>query len=191
MTLIQKIAATTYATIKRLQGYQLLRNPRGSNPYNVNMIKYKRGITPDMDEVFFYDRIERTFDRSFLLSNNKHLISTHIFDSENLKMSNKKNIFVYGGGIQGFIRNREDVAENVLRKRKRLSFKTRCEIADNLDLKEEKRNFFAFKSNWDFLDDFFTLGYTKQIKERLDANKPKRTSFFKTLKENLSQQVSV
>lgn len=159
MTTIKKIATTAYAAIKHLQGYKLLKNPKGTNPYEVNMIKYHRGLTKDCDEVFYYTRIGRTIGSSFLSSKNKHLISTHIFDTDKLKMSNKKNIVLYGGGVTGYYREREDIAEDILNDRKNLNIKTKFKLWDELDKKDCSKKYFM----------------------------PSLKEFFRVLKENLSQ----
>ena len=187
MTSIKKIATITYATIKHLQGYKLLKNPKGTNPCEVNMIKYRRNLTPECDEVFFYTRINRTIGSSFLKSNNKHIISTRIFDTDNLKMSKKKNIVLYGGGVDGYLRSREDVEEHILSKRKKLNLKTKLKIADILDMKENLKYYLLPESNWDIFSEFLTLENIKLPKDNIYQKVPKKDKgFLQILKENLS-----
>ena len=187
MTSIKKIATITYATIKHLQGYKLLKNPKGTNPCEVNMIKYRRGLTPECDEVFSYTRISRTIGPSFLKSNNKHMISTRIFDTDNLKMSKKKNIVLYGGGVDGYLRSREDVEEHILSKRKKLNLKTKLKIADVLDIKENSKYYLYPRSNWDVFSEILTLDDIKLQKDNISQKVPKKNKgFIQTLKENLS-----
>lgn len=187
MTLVKKIATTAYATIKRLQGYQLLRNPSGSNPYQVNMIKYKRKLTPELDEVFYYTRVNRTFEGWYPLAKNKYLTSTHIFDTEKEQMTNKKNIFLHGTGILGLFRDKESVAESVLKKRKPLSLRKKNELSEKLNEKEDKRHSFSIKSNWDIVNEFLSLEPSVVQDNNVSVSKPKSIGFFKILKYNLSQ----
>lgn len=187
MTRTQKILVSTYAAIKHFQGYQLLKNPKGGNPNEVNMIKCKRELSPDLDETFFYSRICRTFEGLFPKAKNKHLISTHIFDTENQKMTKNKNVVLYGSGVSGYLRNREDAAEEVLSGRKQLTLKTKCELGNMLDEKNDSRQYFVPKSNWDILEDILSLGYTHKIRQKMYAKKPKGAGFLTILKENLQQ----
>ena len=187
MTLVQKIATTTYATIKRLQGYQLLKNPKGSSPYQVNMIKCRRGLTPELDEVFFYSRINKTFEGLYPRSKNKKLVSTHIFDAEKEQISNKRNIIAYGGGILGYFRDKQSVSEKVLDSRMPLSLRKKVELQDKFDENNQKRHYYALKSNWGILEDFLGLEDSTQTRTQLNHSMPKSMSFLEILKSNLSQ----
>ena len=187
MTIIKKFEAATYATLKHIQGYQLLRNPKGTNPYEVNMIKYRKCLTPDSDEVFFYKRINKSFDRMIPKSNNKTMMSTHIFDTEKSEMSRNKNIVIYGSGVDGYLREREDFSENILNARKNLGVNKKQKLFNQFDHIENDSQYFVPKSNWDIIYEILTLGHTHKQKNLIHPNKPKTKSFLKTLRENLSQ----
>ena len=51
----------TYAITKRLQGYHLLKNPKGTSAYEVNMIKNSENIGYNLDRFSSYTRISKNF----------------------------------------------------------------------------------------------------------------------------------
>ena len=182
---IKKINLITYASLKHLQGYKILKNPNGTNPYELNMIKYRHELTADCDEVFLYRRIHKTFNGIIPKSSNKTLLSKHIFDTINLKPSKKKNIAIHGVGVMGYFRDRVDVPENILKNRQPLSTSKRTEIQKTLDIKCDNKCNYVPKSNWDVCNEILTIGNSN-----LNINTSKNLKFNKfiaILKENLSQ----
>ena len=62
MITFPKIKAAGYAIGKRLQGYHLLQNPKGTPQTEVNMIKENfYGTTAQWDDVFHITRLKRNF----------------------------------------------------------------------------------------------------------------------------------
>lgn len=58
---LKRVQVCTYSVLKRLQGYHLLKNPKGSSPYVVNMIKNTELISYDLDRFSSYTRISKDF----------------------------------------------------------------------------------------------------------------------------------
>ena len=94
MAVIQKIQASLYAIEKRLQGYHLLKNPKGTPQTEVNMIKEWYGVTEHWDDMFHIKRIKKTFSEEGNYKERRFLMSTHYMDVKKMKMTNprKKDI---------------------------------------------------------------------------------------------------
>lgn len=58
---IKSVRVCAYSVLKRLQGYHLLQNPKGSSPYVVNMIKNSEKIAYNLDRFSSYTRISKDF----------------------------------------------------------------------------------------------------------------------------------
>ena len=71
---VKKIQVCAYAIGKRIQGYHLLKNPKGTSPYQVNMIKSWEGISYELDTFSIYDRVSKDFsaDKSKTIKQHLH-----------------------------------------------------------------------------------------------------------------------
>ena len=183
---VKKINLIAYAGLKHLQGYKILKNPNGTNPYELNMIKYKHGLTVDCDEVFLYKRINKTFNSFIPKSSNKTLISKRVFDTASNKPSKKKNITIYGCGVLGYFRNRIDVPEKNLNSRIHISKREKNQT--KFDTKEITKYSYIPKSNWDVCNEVLTAESINTHNYQKLLNNSKFDKFIAILKENLSQK---
>ena len=86
---LKNIKIYTYAITKRLQGYQLLKNPKGTSAYEVNMIKNSENIGYNLDRFSSYTRISKNFTTGQTVK--KHLsISRYLFWTDKNKEIKKE-----------------------------------------------------------------------------------------------------
>jgi len=89
---VQKVKTVLFATLKKIQGYTLLRNHGVASPYEVNMVKTDKGIdTIWGDRVDLYVRIKRDFGdtqaktHKVFIKSVKFLINGKYTDKKNLE----------------------------------------------------------------------------------------------------------
>ena len=91
---VKKIQVCAYAIGKRIQGYHLLKNPKGTSPYQVNMIKSWEGISYELDTFSIYDRVSKDFsaDKSKTIKQHLHSEKNMFWnkDGKEIKMYLKK-----------------------------------------------------------------------------------------------------
>ena len=58
---IKKVQVVAFAIRNRTLGYRLLKNPKGSSPYQIKMMKTWSGISPDLDRFDHYHTKSRDF----------------------------------------------------------------------------------------------------------------------------------
>ena len=86
---IKKVQVAAFAVKNRLLGYHLLKNPKGSSPYQVKMIKTWSGITYDLDRFDHYHTKSRDFSKpDEKTAKETLLVSRYMF----WKNKNEKNI---------------------------------------------------------------------------------------------------
>ena len=94
MLAISKIRTAGYAIGKRLQGYRLLKNPVGTSPTEVNMLKESlNGYSIKGERFHILKKITRFIDNDNKVSKiKKILMTTRIFDKNTKEISKDKNI---------------------------------------------------------------------------------------------------
>ena len=60
---IKKIQVVSFAIRNKMLGYQLLKNPKGSSPYQIKMIKTRNLISPELDRYDQYFTKSRDFSK--------------------------------------------------------------------------------------------------------------------------------
>ena len=114
MTTIQKIQASLYAMGKRLQGYHLLKNPKGTSQIEVNMVKEWYGVTRHWDDMFHITRIKKTFSKDGNHKEKRFLMSTHYMDVDKLEMTKPRkkdmNYSIKKDGEYLALGEREDIS---------------------------------------------------------------------------------
>ena len=195
MAAIQKIQATLYAMRKRLQGYHLLRNPKGTSPTEVNMIKEWYGVTERWDDMFHITRIKKTFSKEGNHKERRFLMSTHYMDVKTMKMTNPRkkdmNYSFEKDGEYIVFKEREDISSGIADERdvpllsyERSSFLMRDSEYDmacktKIDAKMGRG---YYKKGYSLFTKIVSLGMYK----KMCYPEEKRPNFFKVLYQNLT-----
>ena len=87
MITFSKIEAAEFAISKRLQGYHLLKNPKGASQTEVNMIKSAYSFDKHCDDIFEVSRIRKIFNENESRECEKKLSSKYFFDPDKKEMS--------------------------------------------------------------------------------------------------------
>lgn len=90
---IHRLKATLFAIKKHYYGYQLLRNPKGTSPTTVRLIRKTNYIKEDTLDTFDkYHRITADFSKDTPEITDEFLSSTHynFYNEQNQKISEKK-----------------------------------------------------------------------------------------------------
>lgn len=91
---IKKVQVATFAIRNRLLGYQLLKNPKGSSPYQVKMMKKWSGISPELDRFDHYHTKSRDFSRpDEKTAKETLLVNRYMFWKSKNEKSVKKEVF--------------------------------------------------------------------------------------------------
>ena len=194
MITFPKVKAAGYAITKRLQGYHLLKNPKGTPQTEVNMVKEWYGISGQWDDVFHIDRIKKVYTEQGSEKETKLLMATHFLDGKKLKMTSprKKDIYysVSRNGEYSVTKEREDIPWESNDKRsslklslKRSSFLTYDSEYDKLAYKKREAQFNRgyYKTHYSLLTKIVSLGMHK----RMAYPTENRPNFFKVLYQNL------
>ena len=197
MATVQKIQASLYAIGKRMQGYHLLKNPAGSSPTEVNMIKEWYGTTEHWDDMFHITHIKKTFSKNGNHKEKRFLMSTHYMDVNTLKLTKPRkkdmNYSLEKDGKYINFADRADINYEKADKRKvpKLSyersglferdseFDKMCET--KLIAKLERG---YFKKGYSFKTKILSLGMYK----RMCYPTEKKPNFFKVLYQNLTNK---
>ena len=95
---IDKVKTTAFVLRKRLLGYKLLQNPKGTNPNELTMLKTWFGlVTPEFnDKCYYYKRIYRHKYGDKFVKDQTMLMSEYLIDPATKTYSNKrKNVRGY------------------------------------------------------------------------------------------------
>ncbi len=99
MLSINKIRTVGYAVCMRLKGYQLLQNPKGASPYEVNMIKKEHYVNAmDYSDNCKYTRVRRDFSSNAGKDYTKELDTRHFIDPDTKQKNGKKIISLVRDG---------------------------------------------------------------------------------------------
>ena len=71
---IKKVQVVSFALRNKMLGYQLLKNPKGSSPYQVKMIKTWNGISSELDRYDHYFTKSRDFSKPELKTEKQTLL---------------------------------------------------------------------------------------------------------------------
>ena len=183
-----KVKATTFAIGKRLQGYHLLKNPKGVPATQVNMIKVTHSFSNYYDDIFNYQRISDTFINGKQKHEYKVLSSVHILDDETAKMTNKRQMHYASETKKNGFKyvERKDIPSSELKQRRDMFNKSKSLFGTDeramfiAERKEANKARNYYRTMDDVLTKIFTFGYFG------NTNKPKRPNFFKVLLSNLN-----
>lgn len=195
MITFPKIKAASYAIGKRLQGYHLLKNPKGTHQTEVNMIKESfYGTTSHWDDIFHITRLKRTFAKGESHTEKRFLMSTHYMDVDTMRMTKprKKDIHYYveKDGNYTVVKEREDIGLEEAEKRKipKLSYERSSFLMDDSEYDnmcrtkmcaQWKRGY--YKTHYPLIAKILSFGMYKQMIYPTE-NRP---NFFKVLYQNL------
>ena len=198
MITFPKVRAVSYAISKRLQGYHLLQNPKGTPQTEVNMVKENfYGTTSCWDDIFHITRLKKTFSKDGNHTEKRFLMSTHYMDVNSMKMTKPRkkdiNYSVKKDGDYTVFKEREDLAWEAEEKRKvpKLSYK-RSDLFKH-DSEYDKMCMTKRHAQWDrgyykthypVLTKILSLGMHKRMAYPSD-NRP---NFFKVLYQNLTNK---
>ena len=184
------LKAVTFAIGKRLQGYRLLKNPKGTPAAQVNMIKGEHKLNKFFDDEFVYKRISKNFDNGNSKLIEKVMNVVHYMNDITGKISDKKRIYykVKGSNVADFkFKKREDLKPAELKFRKPIKFPSRnplVQLGDYDRFLFERRQANKDRNYYRTTDDVLTKICTAGILG--DLSKPKRPNFFKVLFNNLN-----
>lgn len=197
MAAIQKIKATVYAIGKRMQGYHLLKNPKGTPQTEVNMLKTKTAISHHYDDMFEYEKITKNFSENNAKETRKSLYSTHYFDVDKKEMMKPKkkeiSLIVEGTDEKTTYALREDLSSKVAESRKtpefsynRSSFLIHDSEYDKITqqkMREDNQRKY-YKQKYTLSQKILSLGMHK----KMTYPQENRPNFFKVLYENLTSK---
>lgn len=176
--------------LKRLEGYQLLKNPKGVSPYQVNMIKNTEMINFSLDRFSTYERISKDFTSGQTKTIRKHLsVKRFMFWTEKNKEV-KKARFSYKTETGKPISVKEDtVPAEMLNNRNFDYINRKCRVRKGYDVNMNKAFLGAYKIREvpvreSICEDEVTKFFDN---ERKKAQK-ETPSFWKVLKSNLSMK---
>ena len=197
MSTVQKIQASLYAMRKRMQGYHLLKNPKGTSQTEVNMIKEWYGISEHWDDIFHITRIKKTFSDEGNHKEKRFLMSTHYMDTNSMFLTKPRkkdmNYSVKKDSEYQIFKEREDIPFEKAEKRKipKLSFeRTAFGIHDSeYDMmckikRDAEMSRGYYKKGYSLFSKIVSLGMHK----RMIYPQEKRPNFFKVLYHNLSNK---
>ena len=189
---IKKIKVATVAVIKRFQGYQLLKNPKGTSPYQLNMIKNFEGITSELDRFSHYDSVTIDYSSEVAKYKEKHLrLSRFMFWTKDKKEIKKSRIYytTESGKVCKWV-NKEipiDEEEKILNSRDTSYIKKRRRngTRNQVDLSMAFLGFARAKR----VSNYESISETVQIKffeKQAEINSKKNNSFWSILLSNLN-----
>lgn len=142
MTTVQKIQAATYAISKRLKGYHLLKNPSGTNPLEVSMIKTSKEVNKIGDVVNIYSRTKKTFGQGDTREAYRSLIVERHYDAKNHRyMDEKSRGFEFNIPYQQALY--EKMNTNAVTNRPKLRKSEYVELVCRHSVEPDKQNFFS------------------------------------------------
>ena len=198
MPTIRKIQASFFAIGKRLQGYHLLKNPKGTSQTEVNMIKQDfYGTTELWDDIFHIKRIRKNFGKEKTKQETRFLMSTHYFDEKAMQITKPRkkdiNFSIHKNGEFVDFKERQDLGWEQSEKRsaKKLSFERSSifEHDSEYDVMcrtktEAEINRGYYKKHYPLIVKIISLGMHK----RMLYPQENRPNFFKILYQNLTNK---
>lgn len=189
--IIEKLNTSLYAIKKHLHGYELLKNPKGTSPDEVNMIKTSYRITElYCDDCYTYTRLQRKKVNGKVIEIKKHLDVTRFMDTENKSISAKKrsHYFVLTDGRYVTGSEKSALTELEQNSRQKLNWKNFEEYNDYIIkkfLNERVKSF--FQPTITLFDRILTFGHPKffRMLSGIPPEKPVKPSFIKILLANL------
>lgn len=193
---VDKVRTTSFILRKRLLGYKLLQNPKGTNPNEVTMLKTWFGLVmPEYnDKCYYYKKIYRHKDGDKFVKDETMLMSEYFIDPATKTYSNKrKNVRGYiikDGEIKSL--NRTNLSQDEIDKRPvpewhRSGF---LDIhSDEFDFREELKNREKEKEYYLARPGLFariaSLGGWREMLGYDVSERPIEPSFWEVLKTNL------
>ena len=188
----QHIKTAAYAIRKRLQGYKLLKNPKGSDTNEINMIKTSFRLQPKYyDDVFLYHKIQRKIVNGKQQLTEKQLIVQYFMNPKTKKVTNQKAAFYSKQQNNQYVLSLEKQELSPKEQSQRLPKNTKDIFNGNVEeemqyskqrfTKEHKKHFYQPKIS--VLEKIITLGTAKFLRS---DNRPYAPGFFKTLISNLN-----
>lgn len=93
---LDTLKTIAYAVSKKQQGYKLLRNAKGTSPYEVNMIKSDYYVDRIYhDESFHNVRLTRKKVGDEFVENSTDIFASYLTDPATKKRSGVKNLFIF------------------------------------------------------------------------------------------------
>ena len=193
---VDKVKTTAFVLRKRLMGYKLLQNPKGTNPNEVTMLKTWFGLVmPEYnDKCYYYKKLHRYKNGEKFVKDETMLMSEYFIDPATKTYSNKrKNVRGYvikNGECKSL--NRTALLQDEIDKRPvpewhRSGF---LDIhSDEYDFRNELQNREKEKAYYLPRPGFFarmvSLGGWREMLGYDDSECPIEPSFLKVLKTNL------
>ena len=183
---LDTLKTIAYAVRKKQQGYKLLRNPQGTSPNEVNMIKsnyYIDGIYHD--ESFHNIRITRKKVGDEFVENSTDVFAEYMTDPVTKKRSGKKNLFLFmkkdGKKIE-----KEKWEEPDVWTRPLPEWKENEKAAHEKALIEKYNKSDYYRPRVSALQKVFSLGGWKELLGLEYDMRPEAPSFWEVLKANLN-----
>ena len=171
---VQKLKLAAYAIGKRLQGYQLLRNPKTSSPLELTMIRRTfKDVQLNGDIFTWHDRVSRDFGKKTKPVKETFITKYYYSDSQESKLKpfkhyiNLNNGTVKSKGIELEYKDRN----------KDLSLEEYFKVSDK-----------AYNSYYSPLGSGMERFMVKALSIFNVDNKPIRPNFFKVLFNNLASK---
>ena len=188
----KNINTVAYVIRKRLQGYKLLKNPKGSDINEINMIKTSFGLQPRYyDDVFLYHKIQRKIVNGKPQLIEKQLIAQYFMNPKTKQVTNKKAVFYSKQQNGQYVLSLEKQELSTKEQSQRLAKSSKDIFNGNIEeemqyskqrfTKERKQHFYQPKIS--VLEKIITLGTAKYLRS---DNRPYAPGFFKTLISNLN-----
>lgn len=181
-----------YAVKKQQQGYKLLKNPAGTSPYEVNMIKSDFYVDRIYhDETFHNVKITRKKVGDEFVENSTDMFATYLTDPVTKKRSAKKNLFFW------FLKDGKRTGEaekwgepNVWgRPHPEWKEGERQEHLESLFEQDRQRDFYRPRGS--VLKKVFSLGEWEELIGVKSDTRPDAPSFWEVLKANLNNTEKV
>ena len=188
-----KVNMDTFKTIayvlrKKSQGYKLLKNPKGTSPYEVNMIKSDFFVSRDYhDEIFNDVKITRKKVGDKFVEDSVDIFSEYLTDPVTKTRSGKKNVFVSikkdGNIIEKEKWGEPDIYERPLPQWE--NNEKRAHVEALLEKNSDRQRGF-YQPDVPVLAKMITFGDWKRVLGLEMDKRPFAPSFWSILKENLS-----
>ena len=181
-----------YVINKKNQGYKLLKNPAGTSPYEVNMIKSDFFVDRIYhDENFHNIRLNRKKVGDEFVENSTEMFSGYLTDPVTKKRSGKKNLFFWflkDGKKTG---GAEKWGEPNVWKRPHPEWKDgeRQEHLDSLFKKDSQREF--YRPRVSMFKKIFSLSEWEELLGVKYDSRQEAPSFWEVLKANLNNTEKV